>query len=123
MTSVSRICLPSRLVQVVVAPVVDQGQPEKLVAGGQVHAVDPAQAPGLVAAGGQRPLAGGVQILLLAGQDVGHRQHRHGVAHLALPELLVAAVAVVVDVGGRAAPDRPVGLVAELLPDRRRAWS
>ena len=61
-------------------------------------------------------MACGGQILLVAGQDVGHRQHGHGVAHLALPELLVAAVAVVEDVGWRPAPDGLIGLLPDLLP-------
>jgi len=108
-----------RFVQLVIAPIVNQSQPEKLMSRGQVHAVDPTQAPGLVAAGGQGPLPGTVEVPLFATDGVGHRQHGHGVAHLALPKLLVAAVSVVEDVRWRPTADRLVGLRAELLPHTR----
>ena len=111
----------SGLVQIGIAPVVDDPQTEQLVPGGQVHAVDPAQSPGLVAARSQRPRLSALQVLPLAGQHVGHRQHRHGVADFALPELLVAAVAVLFAVGRRATSNGPVGLRAKFFPQRMRA--
>ena len=107
--------LPGFGVQVAVAPVVDEPQPVELMTRRQVH--DPPQTPRLVVAGGQGPLPGCLQIGLLAGHDVGHRQKRQGVAHFALPELLVATVTIVLDVRRRTAPDGTVGLSADLLPE------
>src|SRR5208337_4172272 len=109
--------LPGFGVQVAVAPVVDEPQPVELMTRRQVHTVDPPQTPRLVVAGGQGPLPGCLQVGLLAGHDVGHRQQRQGVAHLALPELLVATVTIVLDVRWRTAPDGTVGLSADLLPE------
>jgi hypothetical protein len=63
-------------------------------------------------------LPGTVEVPLFATDGVGHRQHGHGVAHLALPELLIAAVSVVEDVFGRASLHGPVGLIANLFPHR-----
>lgn len=109
--------LPGFGVQVAVAPVVDEPQPVELMTRRQVHTVDPPQTPRLVVAGGQGPLPGCLQIGLLAGHDVGHRQQRQGVAHLALPESLVATVTIVLDVRRRTASDGTVGPSADLLPE------
>ena len=105
-----------RPIQVLIAPVIDQSQTKKLVTGCQIHTVDALQAPSLVVAGSNRPLARGVAIPFLAGQNMGHRQYGHGVAHLALPELLIATVAVVEDVGRRPAANGAIRLRLELLP-------
>ena len=93
-----------RFVQIRIAPIVDDPQSEQLMPGRQVHAVDAAQSPGLVAARSQRPGLSGLQILAVAGDHVGHCHHRHGVAHLALPKLFRRR-------SSRHLHDRPAGRV------------
>ena len=64
--------LPTGLVEVAIAPVVNDRQAEKLMPRRQIHAIVTAVAPGGVVAGGQRPLLGGVEILPVAGHQIRH---------------------------------------------------
>ncbi|HCU36496.1 MAG TPA: hypothetical protein DGT21_13905 [Armatimonadetes bacterium] len=60
-----------------------------------------------------------MRILRILRQHIGKRQVRHAVADLALPELLGAAVAVIVDVGRRALRHGVVGNLPGLGPEVR----
>ena len=105
------------LVQVVIAPVVDQGQAEELMTGRQVGVVPAADAPLRIAARGQGPAFGGFQVPRLAGQTIGHGQVRHGVADGTLPEL--PGIAGEALYWGGLHRDQTVGPVLDLRPQTR----
>ena len=93
-------------IEIAVEPVVDQRQPEQLVPRRQVLPIPVPQPPMRITARGQRPLLRRGEVLLLARQQVRHRQIRQLVADLALPELLIARRVLHLQTPAAATPQR-----------------